>query len=340
MQSHSHKANYINHIALVLDASSSMRRISDHVVRVADAQIRQLAETSKQMNQETRITVYTFDDNVACAFYDKDVLRLPSLKGHYRTEGCTALVDATMQAIGDLEKTATLYGDHAFLVYVLTDGQENHSVKFTGQDLANKAKSLPENWQLAAFVPDSLGVQSARYLGFPAGNIMQWEATAEGLKKVEQTMRAVNANYMQTRSTGVSRGYTGQGLFDLNTAALTKATVNRQLVKKRPSEYLTIPVGERQQIHQCVSKATGKEYKIGTAFYQLMKKETIQPDKKILVREKVSLNLYEGSEARTLLNLPDHDVKVAPKDNADYELFVQSKSVNRIVLPGTHVIVP
>jgi hypothetical protein len=80
--------NIINHIVLVLDASDSMRDIKNDVVKVADNQIQYLATRSKELDQETRITVYTFEGgnyyspkNIQCLIYDKDVLRVPSIAG-------------------------------------------------------------------------------------------------------------------------------------------------------------------------------------------------------------------------------------------------------------------
>lgn len=115
-----------------------MEPLASAVVKVADNQVAHLANRSKELNQETRATVYTFSDAAECVYYDKDVLRMPSLKGSYRIGGNTALIDATIQAIDDLSQTPQLYGDHAFLVYVLTDGEENRSSK-KATDLAKKS---------------------------------------------------------------------------------------------------------------------------------------------------------------------------------------------------------
>ena len=52
--------NIINHIVLVLDASTSMTHLSDELIKVADNQISYLAQRSKELDQETRITVYSF----------------------------------------------------------------------------------------------------------------------------------------------------------------------------------------------------------------------------------------------------------------------------------------
>jgi hypothetical protein len=54
--------NYINHVALVLDASSSMSSHRSTVVKVADEQIKHLARRSTELDQETRVTVYAFAD--------------------------------------------------------------------------------------------------------------------------------------------------------------------------------------------------------------------------------------------------------------------------------------
>src|SRR5688572_3626524 len=144
--------NYINHIALVLDESLSMNSRREKVVQVADNQIKYLATRSEELDQETRVSVYTFNTQVRCLIYDKDVLRLPSLRGLYKPSGMTALIDATIKSQEDLAATAQLYGDHAFLTYVLTDGAENASRK-KSTALKSKLESLPENWTVAVLVP-------------------------------------------------------------------------------------------------------------------------------------------------------------------------------------------
>src|SRR5688572_12359138 len=92
-----------NHVAVAIDASSSMRGLTNTVIRVADELIAHLAAESKRLNQETRVSVYVFADNVECLVYETDVLRLPSIAGSYVANGWTALLDATVQSIDDLQ---------------------------------------------------------------------------------------------------------------------------------------------------------------------------------------------------------------------------------------------
>ena len=83
-------------MVLLLDASSSMtaRGNDKALIKVVDGLIESLAQESKAMDQETRVSVYSFADHVECLVFDKDVLRLPSIKEHYRANGMTALMDA------------------------------------------------------------------------------------------------------------------------------------------------------------------------------------------------------------------------------------------------------
>lgn len=146
------KQGLTNHVTLVLDRSGSMMGREQAVIEAVDAQITSLAEMSVKMDQETRVTVVIFDDEVDVLVYDKDVLRLPSIAEYYKPRGMTALVDATLRSIEDLEKIPELYSDHAFLLFVVTDGAENRS-RSTPSALSRKVQTLKENWTVAALVP-------------------------------------------------------------------------------------------------------------------------------------------------------------------------------------------
>jgi hypothetical protein len=328
------KQNYINHIALVIDRSSSMAHHSDEVVKVADNQIAYLAKRSKELDQETRITMYSFDDTVECLIYDKDVLRMPSLKGLFQPRGSTALIDASIKAIDDLSQTPQLYGDHAFLVYVLTDGEENCS-RGTHSALSTLINQLKENWTVAVFVPNQTGKFEAKKFGFPVDNIAVWDTVSnDGMTEVGETIRRATDAYMTSRATGV-RGT--KNLF--NMATVDKRTVTASLKKLHPGQYRIAEVKAEGPIAPFVEKLTNRAYKLGEAFYQLSKTEKIQPDKAICLLDTKSKAVYSGTEARTLLGLPNHEVKVAPASHPDYQIFVQSTSVNRKLVPGTSLLI-
>lgn len=330
------KQNYINHVVLVLDASSSMGHLSNQVVKVADNQIAYLAQRSRELDQETRVTVYTFADRVECLIYDKDVLRMPSLSGLYNPNGWTALLDATKKAIDDLKKTPELYGDHAFLVYVLTDGQENRS-RISPRELETLLKGLPENWTVATFVPDQTGKFEAKKFGFPADNIAVWDTSAKGLQEVGETIRQTTDSFMTSRAVGV-RGTKNLFNIDAAVAGVTKQAAAAVATKLHFGQYRMLEVKEAGPVASFVEEATHRAYRLGEAFYQLSKPEKVGGAKAVVLMDKKTKEVYAGTGARALLGLPDYEVKVAPAAHPDFEIFVQSTSTNRKLVPGTKLL--
>lgn len=328
--------NYINHVALVLDASGSMNHNATNVVNVADNQIAYLAQRSKELDQETRVTIYTFEgNNVTCLIYDKDVLRLPSIKGLYKIGGMTNLIDATLKSLDDLEKTAQLYGDHAFLAYVLTDGAENMS-RHKPADLVRRLKGLPENWTVACFVPNQTGVFEAKGFGFPADNIAVWDTTsAKGVESVGATIRTATDNFMRARATGVR---SSRNLFNLTVDKLTSTQV-KKLDALTPGQFRMLPVDVDGRIDEFVERKLRRPYKLGEGFYQPTKPVTVQAAKEVAIFDKKAYTVYTGKNARTLLGLPTHDVKVNPTAHPNYTIFIQSTSVNRKLFAGTNLLV-
>lgn len=327
-------ANIINHIGLVLDASGSMAGRAEQLIKVVDGQTKYLAQRSQELNQETRISVWTFSysQDIKCVVWDMDVLRLPSIRTFYRATGQTALIDATLQAISDLSETPERYGDHSFLMYVLTDGAENAS-RNRATVLLDKFKSLKDHWTVAALVPDAGAVHEAKKFGFPAGNIQTWDTTsAQGVDDVGQKVRAATESYMQARATGVrsTRNLFSTGADAVNTQTIAQAG----LTPLARGSYILVPVPTDGRIDE-FTKQCGHTYQVGRGFYQLMKREEIQASKDIVVVGKKDHKVYSGRDARHMVGLPDMNVRVSPNHNPDFDIFVQSTSINRKLIAGT-----
>lgn len=328
-------ANIINHIGLLLDASTSMARHAQNLIKVADSQIEHLARRSKELDQETRISVWIFADprRFQCVVWDKDVLRLPSIAPYYSTNGNTALIDATLQAVSDLAETPERYGDHSFLLYAMTDGEENAS-SARPHALSARLSGLPGNWTLAALVPNANGVHEAKRFGFPAGNIEVWDTTSTlGAEEAGGHIRRATDAYMQARASGIRSTTT---LFKTDASTVNALTIQQAGLKALThNAYVLIPVPREVDIRGFTEEC-GLGYVVGRGFYELNKTETIQPQKEIAVVERAGRsNVYVGRDARQLIGLPDMAVRVKPDYNREYAIFVQSTSVNRKLLPGT-----
>lgn len=329
----SKQQNYINHIVLVLDASYSMSGREKDLIKVVDNQIAYLAQRSKDLDQETRVTVYMFSNRseIYCLIYDKDVLRMPSISEFYRVMSQTALIDATMIAISDLQMTPEKYGEHAFLLYVFTDGQENNS-GHRSHDLERVISGLPDHWTIAAFVPNHNGVFEAKRFGFPADNIAIWDATtAKGIVEAGEIVRKTTETFMQNRSRGI-RG--SKSLFKL---AEVSGTDIKEALKPLPFDaYRMIRVNFDQRIDEFVYDNTGLSLTLGRGYYQLMKTEEIQPQKHLAILYQGKI--YAGINARQMLGLPNETVKVKPDSHKDYTIFVQSTAPNRKLIQGTSLL--
>jgi hypothetical protein len=325
--------NIINHYVVVIDESWSMESHRDAVVKVVDNLTGHLAEISKDLNQETRLSVYAFNSRGTerCLVWDIDVLRMPSIAGMYKPDGRTALVDCTLLAISDQKNIPQKYGDHSFVIYVITDGQENDSrQRYT----LNPAfiSGLGERYTLGVFVPHDRAVHDAQSWGFPKDNIKKWDPTSTaGIEEIAAAMKDTSKALMNARKSGV-RGSTS--LFSMST--MTAADITGSLTPMDAAAYSLLSVPTVQEIRPYVTAQVGT-YEKGKSYYQLVKREIIQPTKEIAILYKDQV--YVGDAARSKLGLPSSSVSVRPEDHLDYTIFVQSTSVNRKLPAGTQVLV-
>ena len=322
--------NLINHISLIVDRSGSMS--GQPVVKVFDAELSQLKKRSVELDQETRISIFLFNDSVECLTFDMDVMRFKSLEGFYRTGGNTALIDAVLKSTKDQMHLPQLYGDHAFLQYVITDGEENAS-RSSVDALRTALTSQSENWTTACLVPDARGEHEAKKFGFNKDSIAVWNTSAKGaMERAGKQFSSAMDNYMAMRATGVRAT---RGLFTLDSTGIKKSAL-----KELHLSALQLFLCRRDQpIKEAVELWTAQPYRLGSAYYQPTKKVKIQDYKNVLVQNVKDGRVYEGAHLRTLLGLPDATVEVNPGQHKDWRIFVQSTSVNRKLLADTFVIV-
>lgn len=348
----------INHVSFVLDASGSMNGLRRKVIEVFNQQVKNLVDQSQRWNQETRVTVYVFGNAVKCVAYDIDVMRLPSIDALYHDGGMTSLIDATMQSQIELAETAQRYGDHAFLTFVLTDGGENASLKFTQVDLKQLIARQGENWTVACLVPDVLCKNHAIRFGFPTGNIMIWDTTEVGLETAAKQVTTVTDSFYAGRATG-TRGSTtlfasnvtqaqvaASGMTPVPTSdfvivpvALASTSTLAYVIPKK-SVTLKVPAGVKHVEIMPFVEETGRRYTAGLAFYELVKSERYDYNKDVVLIDRKTKQVYRGDQAKALIGLTGVSTRVRPQPvkGGDYDIFIQSTSVNRHLPLGSRVL--
>lgn len=76
-------------------------------------------------------------------------------------------------------------------------------------------------------------------------------------------------------------------------------------------------------------------FQAGRGFYEFTKREEIQPNKEVVLRDRSTGDMYTGAKARDMIGIP-YGVRgnVSPS-NLPYEVYVQSTSYNRKLMPNT-----
>lgn len=222
----------------------------------------------------------------------------------------------------------------SFLVFITTDGAENFSKKYSHRSLGELITTLQKTnrWTFVCRVPKSQ-IGNLRSLGIPQENIQEWETSEAGMAKSTQTTSQAVGSYFSARSAG-SRSSTS---FYADAAAIDTSTLTD--ITKEVSLYVVPDEDMGVEIRPFILRHR-MEYLKGSAFYQLTKTEArVSHTKMIAIRERTTGKIFAGKEARQMIGLPlDRNARLHPGDHGNFDLFIQSESVNRKLVAGTGVL--
>jgi hypothetical protein len=174
-------------------------------------------------------------------------------------------------------------------------------------------------------------------LGIDGGNILEWDQSARGMAAAETANTDATNEFYKNRAAGVKSTRT----FYASAANVTVEDLKKLGDISGDVNLWPVPVAEAgTQIRDFVEKRlNGQPMLKGAAFYQLVKTEDkIQDYKLIAIRDKNTGTIYCGREARDLIGLPQFgDARVRPDTAGNYQVFVQSTSVNRKVNENTQL---
>lgn len=324
------------YIGISRDHSGSM----DHLRRAAMEDYNNVVDAVKKASDENKIdtivSVVTHQGHISREVVNSSVNSLKKLTSYPTPGGRTPLFDSVKELIDILCNAPDgSKDDVTFLVMAVTDGQDNSS-RTTGRQLGDQIRKLQntDKWTFVFRVPRGER-RALEGLGIPAGNIQEWDQTDYGMREsTDQTTKAFTQYYANVKS-----GVRSSKTFYTDLASVSTRTVDAAM-NDISSQVRIEPVNRRTDIESYVEQFTGRPYLKGTAFYQLTKTEKeVQDYKIIIVRNKNTRKVYAGYQARTLMNLPHTGtIRLAPGDHGDWDIFIQSTSSNRILLPGTEVL--
>jgi hypothetical protein len=321
-----------------------MRSIARAAARDYNDNIASIREAAIANNQDTIVSV------VKCGHGSQGIVHReivnsnvnvlqPIAESAYQADaGSTPLFDSVMECINILSVVPDANDpDVSFLVMATTDGEENSS-RTSGTTLAERIRALQatDRWTFVFRVPRGATRQLTRF-GIPAGNIFEWDQTEKGVQVAQQANREAFTQYFSGRSTGMK----STTKFYANLSDVTVADVQKALtdISSEVTFYPVTAVDHQALIRPFVEAKINDKMVKGGAFYKLVKTEpTVQANKRIAIRDKKTGAVYAGDAARQMLALPTYgNVRLAPDELGDFEVFIQSTSVNRKLDAGTEL---
>lgn len=331
-----------NYIGISRDHSGSMQSISRAAARDYNDNIASIKEATLANNQDTIVSVVEADAYVRRVVVNSNVTALQPLNENaYHCGGMTPLFDSVGELIEMFEGVPDANDPNvSFLVMAVTDGAENASRKYTAAKLSEKIRRLQktDRWTFVFRVPRGYSRHLIN-LGIHEGNILEWDATTRGVEVASAATRQAFQSYYTSRSAGA----TSTKKFYADLSNVSSKDVQVQL-RDISSEVLLWPVSVKDDgsaIRDFVeSRLNGDPLLKGAAFYQLTKTEPeVQDHKRIIIRDKNTNAIYEGAAARQMLGLPTYGtIRLAPGNFGNFDLFIQSTSVNRKLTKGTNVV--
>jgi hypothetical protein len=195
------------YVAIVMDRSGSMWDIREQAVEGYNQQIRTLKENAK--TQDIQVSLLSFNSDVIEHYWLNSVDTCnEACQGDYKPGGNTALLDAMGYTINKLQESTDQSGDVAYLVVVISDGQENSSTHCQPEELFAKITSLQgtNKWTFTFMgCSESYLKQVAKQTGIPVANCAVWSNASQGQARHAYAANAVRMKkYLGCRARGAS----------------------------------------------------------------------------------------------------------------------------------------
>lgn len=324
------------YLGIIRDHSGSMHSLAHTAKKDYNALI---SEYLKEEDEDLSIVVTTaiLDGVVTLENILIPVQKIPPLH-NYITGGMTPLFDGLGRMIDVFSGLPDAQDPNVrFMIMTLTDGAENGSRYYSALSLGRKIaeKQNLGNWTFTFRVP--YGFASVLHsLNVPSENIHTWDGISE---QSYNTSSIATSSAIRTYSASIKAGATSTDKFytDLSNVSAADLQVKMTDISSQCKVFVTT---KPEVIKPYIEQMLG-HYTKGTVYYQLTKTEdTVQDYKYILISDKKSGAVYGGNEARKILGLPlQGNCKIAPGNHGQFEIFIQSTSINRKLPAGTKVVV-
>lgn len=178
---------------IILDESGSMSLVTSQTISGCNETIQTIKATEEQLggSQQHTVSIYAFQSGRPSRYLFKNVPASAAMEigpNDYKPYGGTPLLDAVGSCLADMKATVGDNPDAIGSVTIITDGEENSSVRYTYGQVARMISELKErgwNFNLIGANIDVIKTAAA----FNIDNHMEFSTDAESTKKMWEKER-------------------------------------------------------------------------------------------------------------------------------------------------------
>ena len=194
--------NNITELVFILDRSGSMSGLESDTIGGFNSMI----EKQKKQDGECFVSTVLFDD-VSEVLHDRlKLCNIPKMTDKdYTVRGCTALIDAiggAIHHIGNIHKYARPEDvpEHTMFI-ITTDGQENASHKYTGEQVKKMIERQKENygWEFLFIGANIDAVETAARYGIGADRAVNYNSDSKGTQLNYEVMSETICSFRESR---------------------------------------------------------------------------------------------------------------------------------------------
>ena len=178
---------------MILDETGSMDPIKKSTISAVNEYISSL----KKQKGEFLFTLTKFNsEKIETPYVNKDIKKVEKLTEEtYVPNFMTPLYDAVVDTVEKMVEMVKQ--DQKVVMVIMTDGEENSSVRHDEKCLKDLIKKLQGegNWTFVFLGANQDSWQMASKMGIYAGNVMNWNSTDRGVKNAMYSLTASTTSF-------------------------------------------------------------------------------------------------------------------------------------------------
>ena len=173
-------------LVFILDKSGSMHGLEADTIGGFNSTV----DEQKKLEGDVLVTTVLFSNTSETVHDRVDISKIaPMTEKDYRVGGCTALLDAVGNTIKHIETIHKYIRPEDVpektMFVIMTDGLENASHEYTGDQVRKTIKKKKEEgWNFIFLASNIDAAEAAESIGVGAANAEQFEASADGSRKM------------------------------------------------------------------------------------------------------------------------------------------------------------